>query len=209
MLPAALARNRRRCSRGHDGCRCHSCHGRGHSCTEHIQFTSLRIDQRTTRYTGGGTIEILAEIVVHGTRIELRDIAIYPRGPGPLTVRPAELLRAVRPLKDELADAGFELCSGRTAVGRDGLATLSQAALPGARMSDPLCKRVGSLSGPVQPLCNPTSAAFSRTIPPRCSPPELAGRRSGQLLDQRLCGPSLEPLGAPGPVDDEESVDLG
>jgi hypothetical protein len=45
---------------------------------------------------------------VHGTRIELRDIAVYPRGPGPLTVGPAELLRAVRPLEDELVEASFE-----------------------------------------------------------------------------------------------------
>jgi hypothetical protein len=34
-------------------------------------------------------------------------------------------------------------------------------------------------------------------------------RGSGQVLDQCLCDPSLVPLGVPGPVDDEESVDLG
>ena len=34
-------------------------------------------------------------------------------------------------------------------------------------------------------------------------------RGSSQMLDQRFCGPSLVPLGVPGPVDDEESVDLG
>ena len=70
-------------------------------------FADGQLYERTLD-TAAGTIEILAEIVVHGARIERRDIAIYPRGPGPLTISPAELLRAVRPLKDELADAGFE-----------------------------------------------------------------------------------------------------
>ena len=70
-------------------------------------FADGQLYERTLD-TAAGTIEILAEIVVHGTRIELRDIAIYPRGPGPLALSSAEFLRAVRPLRDELADAGFE-----------------------------------------------------------------------------------------------------
>ena len=51
---------------------------------------------------------MLAEIVADGTKIELRDIAVYPRGVGSLKVAPADLLRASRLALDELAEAGFE-----------------------------------------------------------------------------------------------------
>ena len=70
-------------------------------------FANGQLYERSIQ-TAAGTIDVLAEIVVHGRRIELHDIAIYPRGPAALVVSVAELLRAVRPLQDELADAGFE-----------------------------------------------------------------------------------------------------
>ncbi|MFN0027290.1 MAG: hypothetical protein ACKV2O_08935 [Acidimicrobiales bacterium] len=55
-----------------------------------------------------GTVEVLAEVVVDGPRIELRDIAVYPRGPGRLNVSPSELLAWARLACDELAAAGFD-----------------------------------------------------------------------------------------------------
>lgn len=58
--------------------------------------------------TPAGTIDVLAEIVVTGRRIELRDIAVYPRGSVRLTVPPGELLAWARLALSELADAGFD-----------------------------------------------------------------------------------------------------
>ena len=55
-----------------------------------------------------GVIDVLAEIVVVGSRIELRDISVYPRAVGSLSVAPAELLGWARLAFDELAAAGFD-----------------------------------------------------------------------------------------------------
>lgn len=57
--------------------------------------------------TSEGWVDVLAEIVVAGTTLELRDIAIYPRSATRLDVSPAELLRAARSALDEMSAAGF------------------------------------------------------------------------------------------------------
>jgi hypothetical protein len=53
-------------------------------------------------------IDVLAEISVNGARLELRHIAIYPRGAVRREVSPAELLRWVRLAVAEITEAGFE-----------------------------------------------------------------------------------------------------
>ena len=56
----------------------------------------------------GGAIEVLAEVVVDGHRLELRDIAIYPRGAGRLEVPVDTLLACLREVADEVRRAGFD-----------------------------------------------------------------------------------------------------
>lgn len=58
--------------------------------------------------TPAGWIDVLAEIVVLGDRLELRDIAVYPRSATPLEVSVSELLQWARLALDEIAAAGFE-----------------------------------------------------------------------------------------------------
>ena len=58
--------------------------------------------------TPAGTVDVLAEIVVTGRRIELRDIAVYPRSSIRLTIPPSELLGWARLAVSELGDAGFD-----------------------------------------------------------------------------------------------------
>ena len=58
--------------------------------------------------TPSGWIDVVAEIGVVGRRLELRDVAVYPRGPGRLDVSPAELLGWARVALDEIEQAGFE-----------------------------------------------------------------------------------------------------
>lgn len=58
--------------------------------------------------TAGSTIDVLAEIAVVGTRLELHDIAVYPRSVGRSTVSPAELVSWARFALDEFRDAGFD-----------------------------------------------------------------------------------------------------
>jgi hypothetical protein len=58
--------------------------------------------------TTAGRIDVLAEIVVLGPRIELRDIAVYPSESGRLKVRPSELLAWARVALAELAAAGLD-----------------------------------------------------------------------------------------------------
>ena len=60
--------------------------------------------------TPTGTVEVLAEIVVRvgvAGRLELRDIAIYPRGGDVLPVSPGELLGWAHLAVDEMRLAGF------------------------------------------------------------------------------------------------------
>ena len=58
--------------------------------------------------TPASRIDVLAEIVIDGSTIELRDIAVYPRGAQRLAVAPGELLAWARLALAEMADAGFE-----------------------------------------------------------------------------------------------------
>ena len=55
-----------------------------------------------------GIVEVLAEIVLEGRRLELRDIAIYPRGPARIDVPVDALMAWVRKLVDEVQAAGFD-----------------------------------------------------------------------------------------------------
>ena len=58
--------------------------------------------------TSAGWIDVLAEVRISGTRLELRDVAVYPRGAARLAVSSAELLRWARLALDEIAAAGFD-----------------------------------------------------------------------------------------------------
>lgn len=58
--------------------------------------------------TPAGQIDVLAEIVVTGSTIELRDIVVYPRSAIRLTVSPGELVGWARLAVAEMAEAGFE-----------------------------------------------------------------------------------------------------
>jgi hypothetical protein len=57
--------------------------------------------------TPAGQIDVLAEIVVSGLTIELRDIVVNPRDAVRLTVSPGELLVWARLAMAEMADFGF------------------------------------------------------------------------------------------------------
>ena len=69
-------------------------------------FTSGELFERSYE-TPDGTVDVLAEIVVDGRRLELRDIAIYPRRAGRLAVPTERLLRWLRDLEAEVRSAGF------------------------------------------------------------------------------------------------------
>jgi hypothetical protein len=58
--------------------------------------------------TPAGWVDVLAEVSVIGHRLELRDIAVYPRGAEHLEVAPAELLRWAHFLLTEVIEAGFQ-----------------------------------------------------------------------------------------------------
>ena len=58
--------------------------------------------------TSVGSIDVLAEVVIDGSTIQLRDIAIYPRGSVRLTAPTSELLRQIRSSLQDLADVGFD-----------------------------------------------------------------------------------------------------
>jgi hypothetical protein len=57
--------------------------------------------------TPDGTLDVLAEVVVDGSRLELRDIAVYPRSADRLDVRAERLLGWLRELENEARSAGF------------------------------------------------------------------------------------------------------
>ena len=57
--------------------------------------------------TPAGRVDVLAEVVLRGDQIELRDIAVYPSGPGRMTVSAGELLGWARLALAELAADGF------------------------------------------------------------------------------------------------------
>jgi hypothetical protein len=57
--------------------------------------------------TPAGQIDVLAEIVVTGATVELRDVVVYPRDAVRLTVSPGELLGWARLAVAEIAEEGF------------------------------------------------------------------------------------------------------
>jgi hypothetical protein len=71
------------------------------------QFSDGELYERSIE-TSTGRVDVLAEIWVRGTTIELRDIAVYPHGAERLRVEPAELLAAAHRLLQELGEAGFD-----------------------------------------------------------------------------------------------------
>ena len=58
--------------------------------------------------TADGVVDVLAEVVVDGRRVELRDMAVYPRARGRMTVPLAEVVRWLRSTAAEAGAAGFD-----------------------------------------------------------------------------------------------------
>ena len=81
--------------------------------------------------TPAGWIDVLAEVRISGTRLELRDVAFYPRGAFRLAVSSADLLRWVR-----LATAALLRISRTIAYEMAGQyeASCGQAGLPVIRL---------------------------------------------------------------------------
>jgi hypothetical protein len=61
--------------------------------------------------TPAGRLDVLAEIVITGSVIELRDIAIYPSGTQRVDLDPTMFLRWARQAVSEFADEGFSQVS--------------------------------------------------------------------------------------------------
>jgi hypothetical protein len=57
--------------------------------------------------TPAGWVDVLAEVVVAGRRLELRDMAVYPRSAARLDVSLTLLMRWARGALDEVRQAGF------------------------------------------------------------------------------------------------------
>jgi hypothetical protein len=58
--------------------------------------------------TANGVVDVLAEVVVDGRRVELRDLAVYPRGHPRLSVAVAEVARWLKAVAAEARQAGFD-----------------------------------------------------------------------------------------------------
>jgi hypothetical protein len=58
--------------------------------------------------TANGVVDVLAEVVVDGGRVELRDIAVYPHAQLRLSVPVAEVARWLRVVVAEARQAGFD-----------------------------------------------------------------------------------------------------
>jgi hypothetical protein len=65
-----------------------------------VTFLSGELFERSYE-APSGIVEVLAEIVLEGRRLELRDIAIYPRGPARIDVPVDALMAWVRKLVDD------------------------------------------------------------------------------------------------------------
>ena len=72
-----------------------------------MRFADGTLYERTIT-TPDGEVDVLAEVVVQGRRIELRNMAVYPRSAVPLRVGPVVLVRWARGALTELAAKGFE-----------------------------------------------------------------------------------------------------
>jgi len=62
--------------------------------------------------TPAGWVDVLAEVVVAGRRLELRDMAVYPRSAARLDVSLTLLMRWARGALDEVRQAGFHRSPG-------------------------------------------------------------------------------------------------
>jgi hypothetical protein len=58
--------------------------------------------------TAVGVVDLLAEVVVDGRTVELRDVAVYPRVQPRLSVPVAEVARWLRAVAAEAREAGFD-----------------------------------------------------------------------------------------------------
>jgi hypothetical protein len=58
--------------------------------------------------TANGVVDVLAEVVVDGRRVELRNLAVYPRGHPRLSVPVAEVARWLKAVAAEARQAGFD-----------------------------------------------------------------------------------------------------
>ncbi len=81
--------------------------GSSGSATSIARPVTGQIFERTIQ-TSKGPVDVLAEIVVQGDKIVLKDIAIYGRGSEPLTGLTRELLGALSALKEEAKALGFK-----------------------------------------------------------------------------------------------------
>jgi hypothetical protein len=72
-----------------------------------MTFVSGELFERSYELADG-LIDVLAEVVADGTRVELRDIAIYPRHAGRLDVPVDRLVGWLRDLGNEARAAGFD-----------------------------------------------------------------------------------------------------
>jgi hypothetical protein len=58
--------------------------------------------------TTSGVVDVLAEVVVDGSRVELRDVAVYPRAQPRLSVPVAEVAHWLKAVAAEAREAGFD-----------------------------------------------------------------------------------------------------
>ena len=58
--------------------------------------------------TANGVVDVLAEVVLDGRRVELRDMAVYPRAQPRLSVPVTEVARWLRAVAAEAREAGFD-----------------------------------------------------------------------------------------------------
>lgn len=72
-----------------------------------MTFVSGELFERSYE-TPGSFVDVLAEIEVDGTRLELRDHAVYSRAVGRLEVRVESLVAWLRDLLEEAAADGFD-----------------------------------------------------------------------------------------------------
>ena len=73
-----------------------------------MTFVSGDLFERSYETPDGAIVDVLAEIVVGGTRLELRDISIYPRRAGRLDLPVGRLVRWLRDLENEARAVGFD-----------------------------------------------------------------------------------------------------
>ena len=73
-----------------------------------MTFVSGDLFERSYETPDGAIVDVLAEIVVGGTRLELRDISIYPRRAGRLDLPVEHLVGWRRDLQNDVRATGFD-----------------------------------------------------------------------------------------------------